>query len=48
MGLSFSLQQPLLIRCTKSQLIEHFKRLIQILRAVSHRPEQHDIAVQVW
>ena len=48
MGLSFGLQQPLLIRCTKSQLIEHFERLIQILRAIPHRPEQHDIAVQVW
>ena len=47
MSLSFGLQEALLILSAESQLIEDFEGLIEILRAVSYRPEQHDIAVEV-
>jgi hypothetical protein len=46
-SLSFGLQEALLILSAESQLIEDFEGLIEILWAVSYRPEQHDIAVEV-
>ena len=48
MGMAFGLQESLLILSAEAELVEDFEGLVEILGAVSYRPEQHDIAVEVW